>query len=106
MAFMHNRLRGSTWIALLCASLPAYAQVPLVVTAELTYRAPGRGPKPDFSPKGTQIKLTDLPSDAPLPEGSTRPAKTGIMEVGPGPKSWIAILATADAAHPRDLCRL
>jgi thiol-disulfide isomerase/thioredoxin len=64
------------------------------------------GPRPDFSPYGTQVKLSGLPAGAPLPEGAARPAKTGTLQVGPDQRSWIKILATADSAHPRDLCRL
>ena len=73
---------------------------------DLAYHAPGNGPKPDFSPYGTQVRLSDLPADAPLPEGAARPARTGTLQIGPDQKSWIDILATADSAHPRDLCRL
>src|SRR5262249_38511098 len=34
------------------------------------------------------------------------PAKIGTVQIGPDRKSWLNILATADSAHPRDLCRL
>src|SRR4051812_27570460 len=47
-----------------------------VLTASLEYHAPVAGlPKPNFSPKGTQIPLTPIPASATLPPGSTRPAK-------------------------------
>jgi thiol-disulfide isomerase/thioredoxin len=91
---------------LLAAAYPAAGQQERIVRVDLAYHAPGNGPKPDFSPYGTPVKLSDLPADAPLPEGATRPAKTGTLHVGPDQKSWIDILATADSAHPQDLCRL
>jgi thiol-disulfide isomerase/thioredoxin len=77
-----------------------------VVRAELSYRAPGNGPAPNFSPKGTQVRLADLPAGAPLPQGAFRPARTGTLEIGPNEKTWVGILASADPGHPKDLCRL
>jgi len=77
-----------------------------VIHAELTYGAPGNGPAPNFSPKGTQVALTDLAAGVPLPPGAVRPAKIGTMPIGPGRKSWMEVMATADADHPADLCRL
>src|SRR4051812_49349930 len=78
-----------------------------VISATLEYHAPVAGlPKPNFSPKGTQIALTPVAASAALPPGSTRPAKTGTIKVGPDAKSWIPILVTADAEHPTDLTRL
>ena len=91
---------------LLAAACPAAGQQERIVRVDLVYQAPGNGPKPDFSPYGTQVKLSDLPADAPLPEGAARPAKIGIVQVGPGQKAWIKILTATDSAHPRDLCRL
>ena len=42
---------------------------PQVVRVPLEYRRPVTGqPKPNFSPKGMQVPLTELPSDAALPE--------------------------------------
>ena len=93
-------------IALLLVAAPLFAQPERIVHADLAYQAPNGGTAPNFSPYGTQVKLTDLPAGAPLPEGAARPAKTGTLQIGPGQKSWISILATADAAHPQDLCRL
>jgi thiol-disulfide isomerase/thioredoxin len=90
----------------LAAAYPATGQQEKIVRVDLAYQAPGSGPKPDFSPYGTQVKLSDLPAAASLPEGASRPAKTGTLQVGPDQKSWIGILATADSAHPQDLCRL
>ena len=44
--------------------------------------------------------LTDVAAGVTLPAGAVRPAKTGVMKIGPSEKSWIPVLATADAAHP------
>jgi hypothetical protein len=78
-----------------------------VVTATLDYQAPIAGqPKPNFSPKGTQVSLTPIAASAALPAGSIRPAKKGTVKVGPDAKGWIPILVTADSAHPADLTRL
>jgi thiol:disulfide interchange protein DsbD len=77
-----------------------------IVRVNLAYQAPGIGPRPDFSPYGTQVRLSDLPPDVPVPEGAAHPAKTGTIQIGPSPASWVKILATADSAHPHDLCRL
>jgi thiol:disulfide interchange protein DsbD len=100
-------LRAPAWFGILfAATYPMAGQPERIVQVDLAYRAPGNGPKPDFSPYGTQVKLSDLPADAQLPEGAVRPAKTGTLQAGPGQQSWIAILATADSAHPQDLCRL
>jgi thiol-disulfide isomerase/thioredoxin len=82
---------------------PAAAQV---VRADLKYAAPGTGPAPNFSPKGTQVALADAPAGFPLPEGASRPAKTGTMKIGPGESARMRILVTAEAAHPNDLCRV
>jgi thiol-disulfide isomerase/thioredoxin len=88
------------------AAMPANAQQRLV-TATLDYHAPVSGaPAPNFSPKGTQVSLTPIGATAALPAGSTRPAKTGMVKVGPDAKGWIPILVTADADHPHDLTRL
>src|SRR5580704_11034678 len=91
---------------LVAAVYPVAAQQERIVRVDLAYQAPGNGPAPNFSPYGTQVKLSDLPAGAPLPEGAARPAKTGTVQVGPDQKSWIKVLATADSAHPQDLCRL
>ena len=88
------------------AAPPVAGQPERIVGVGLTYQAPGVGPTPNFSPYGTQVELSDLPANAPLPEGSSRPAKTGTLQVGPDQRSWIKILVTADSAHTQDLCRL
>jgi thiol-disulfide isomerase/thioredoxin len=99
--------RASAWLGVFLAAVyPVAGQQERVIHVDLAYRAPGNGPKPDFSPYGTQVELTDVPADAQLPDGAARPARTGTLRVGPGRESWIQILATADSSHPRDLCRL
>lgn len=78
-----------------------------VITVPLTYHAPdGKGPRPNFSPKGTQVSLTPLPDGQALPRGAVRPAMRGMIQVGPDRASWIPVLATASAAHPADLSQL
>ena len=72
----------------------------------LAYKAPGDGPAPNFSPKGTQVQLTPVDANFVLPADAVLPAKTGLIKVGPGEASWIQVLATADADHPADLTRL
>jgi thiol-disulfide isomerase/thioredoxin len=100
-------MRVTLWLGILLATAyPAVGQPERMVHVELAYRAPGNGPTPNFSPYGTKVPLSDLPADAQLPEGAIRPARTGTLQIGPDRKSWIGILATADSAHPRDLCRL
>jgi len=84
----------------------AGAEAQQVVRVDLAYRAPGNGPAPNFSPKGTQVPLVDLAAIAPLPEGAVRPARTGTIKVGPGEASWMGVLATADADNPKDFCRV
>lgn len=91
---------------LLAASCPVSAQPERIVRVELAHRAPGKGPTPNFSPKGTQVKLSDLSAGAPLPEGAARPARSGTIQIGPDDKAWIKILATSDSDHPHDLDRL
>jgi tetratricopeptide (TPR) repeat protein len=88
------------------ATPPVAGQPERIVHVGLTYQAPGVGPTPNFTPYGTQVELSDLPANAQLPKGSSRPAKTGTLQVGPDQRSWVKILVTADSAHPRDLCRL
>jgi thiol-disulfide isomerase/thioredoxin len=95
------------WFCGLAVAGLAYGQPERIVRVDLTYRAPVAGqPKPNFSPKGTQVALSDWPEGTPLPEGAARPARTGVMQVGPGADSWMKILVTADTSHPLDLCRL
>ena len=77
-----------------------------LIKVDLTYAAPGNGPAPNFSPKGTQVALKDVGPTDPLPPGAARPAKRGTIEVGPGRTSWIPVLATATTANPKDLTQL
>jgi hypothetical protein len=103
----NRRARGRivvTAVAALAAAGMAHAQP--VVTAQLSYQAPGTGPRPNFSPKGTQVPLIDAPAALALPAGSMRPARIGTIKIGPGEASWIRVLAAADADHPKDLCRI
>jgi thiol-disulfide isomerase/thioredoxin len=73
---------------------------------DLAYRSPADGPGPNFSAAGSAARLTDVPAETRLAEGAIRPAKSGTLQIGPDHESWFPILATADAAHPKDLCRL
>src|SRR5215204_4528250 len=86
--------------------MPALADQGRVITVPLAYHAPGTGPKPNFSPKGTQVALTAVPPKQPLPNGARHPAKTGMLQVGPSRSSWIPVLATASEKHPADLTQL
>jgi thiol-disulfide isomerase/thioredoxin len=87
------------------AQKPQNAQQVIRVT--LDYAAPSDGrPKPNFSPKGTQVALTEIAPNAPLPPGAVRPARKGMLRVGPAKASWIPILVTASAEHPNDLVQL
>ncbi len=102
---MHHSLTSSL-LLLLAAAVPAVAQDQLV-RAPLAYGAPGEGrPTPNFSPKGTQVPLSPVATSTRLPAGALRPAKRGVIKVGPDQRSWIPVLATACAGHPRDLCQL
>ena len=77
-----------------------------VVTVPLEYRAPGPGPTPNFSPAGTKVTLSDLPSSEPLPEGAVRPARKGVLQVGPSRDSWISVLAAASKPYSNDLTQV
>ena len=100
------KYRFAGLVALLAAGAAQPAAQDHVVRVPLAYRAPGEGPTPNFSPRGTQVQLTATPADAPLPTGSVQPAKTGVIMLGADRSSWIPVLATASVEHPRDLCRL
>ena len=105
---MAKTLRRAGAMAAVVTALSAAgsAQAQQVVTAQLSYQAPGGGPRPNFSPKGTQVPLSDAPAAVALPAGSTRPARIGTIRIGPGETSWVRVLAAADADHPKDLCRI
>jgi thiol-disulfide isomerase/thioredoxin len=92
-------------VALAASGACAVAE-PTEITVPLTYHAPGDGPKPNFSPKGTQVTLTAAADSAALPPGAVRPAKQGMLQVGPARDSWIPVLATASTAHPSDLTQI
>jgi thiol-disulfide isomerase/thioredoxin len=104
---VRTRARVLLLVAALLPGCPAVASAQAqVVHAEMSYRAPGTGPAPNFSPKGTQVALSEIASGTTLPAGAARPAKTGTIKVGPNERSWVGILVSADPEHPRDLCRL
>jgi thiol-disulfide isomerase/thioredoxin len=93
-------------VAVLACLAPVVAQSKLIKVS-LEYRAPADGkPSPNFSPKGTQVRLTDLGPAVALPPGAVRPARKGMIEIGPIQSSWVGVLATASAEHPADLCQL
>src|SRR4051812_16952205 len=94
-------------LAILAGLTPIAAQSTTIIKVALEYRAPADGkPSPNFSPKGTQVTLTDLAPSAKLPPGAVRPARSGTIEIGPGKASWMNVLATASNDHPSDLCQL
>jgi len=76
------------------------------ISVEMTAGVRGSGPSPNFSPKGTQVPLTDLAAGAALPDGALRPAKAGTLKIGTSERAWVPVLVTADAAHPAEFCRL
>ena len=94
-------------VAALVGSIQLTSAQGKVIRVALEYRAPGDGkPNPNFSPKGTQVKLTDLPASAMIPTGAVRPVRSGVIEVGPDKSAWIPVLAASDASCPKDLCQL
>ena len=76
-----------------------------VLRVDLAYRAPGSGPSPNFSPKGSMVPLTDVAVHVALPDGANRPAKSGSITIGSSDRAAVPLLATADPACPKDLCR-
>jgi len=78
-----------------------------VIHVPLEYRAPVEGkPATNFSPKGTQVALTELPASDALPPGAVRPARKGTIPLGPRGTAGIQVLMTASPQCPPDLCRL
>jgi thiol-disulfide isomerase/thioredoxin len=77
-----------------------------VHTVPLTYNAPSEDLQPNFSPIGTRVALSELPADQDLPAGAVHPARRGVIQVGPGPESWIPLLLTATADEPGAFTRL
>lgn len=80
-----------------CAEQPDQSNV---FTVPLSYNTPGEGPRPNFSPIGTRVALTDVPADQTLPPGSVHPARQGMIQIGPTEASWIPLLLTATADEP------
>ncbi len=106
---MTNHLIATTVMAVLAvAAVRCDGQsTPQIIGVDLSYAAPTAGaPRPNFSPKGTQVALTPVGATMSLPSGALRPAKTGVIEVGPDSTAWIPVLLTASADHPSDLTRL
>ncbi|MBL0169951.1 MAG: thioredoxin family protein [Gemmatimonadaceae bacterium] len=98
------RITLQAFLALGASSVAAQSKP---IRVELAYAAPVDGkPKPNFSPKGTQIALSNVSAVTILPTGAVRPAKQGSIMVGPDKASWIPVLAAASAEHPSDLCQL
>ena len=92
--------------AVFAASSSLVADQSNLITVPLTYHAPGTGPRPNFSPKGTQVALIPVGTSESLPRGAARPAKKGRLQVGPTRDSWIEVLVTASEAYPSDLTQL
>jgi thiol-disulfide isomerase/thioredoxin len=103
---MRTLLTPIILMATLAVTQPGLKGQTSVISVPLTYHAPDSGPKPNFSPKGTQVTLAMAPADLALPPGAVKPAKKGTLQVGPGRDSWIPILVTASATHPQDLTQL
>jgi thiol-disulfide isomerase/thioredoxin len=93
-------------------AVPAPSAAQQIVHVKLDYRGGRDGVtiKPNFSPKGTQVSLKPVSPSFVLPEGAARPAKTGVIKVGPDKRSWLPVLATAlpssVGSHPADLVAL
>jgi thiol-disulfide isomerase/thioredoxin len=94
------------WLAGCAGGGPAASAEEPVYTVALAYDAPGEGPAPNFSPKGTQAPLTPVAAEAALPAGAARPAMITTLPLGPDRGAWMPVMATADATHPADLTRL
>lgn len=91
-------------ITTVTTALPAQEQV---IRVPLAYRAPVEGaPRPNFSPKGMQVPLTPVAARTALPAGAVRPAKRGMLQLGPDSSTWIPVLAAASATHRQDLVQL
>ena len=99
-------LHASACASIVAAGTWTTAAQSNVVTVPLEYRAPGPGPTPNFSPAGTKVTLSDLPSSEPLPEGAVRPARKGVLQVGPSRDSWISVLAAASKPYSNDLTQV
>jgi thiol-disulfide isomerase/thioredoxin len=77
------------------------------VRVPLVYHAPVAGePRPNFSPKGTQVVLTAVAPGEGIPAEAVQPVRRGIMEVGPDSSAWMPVLVSASTEHPADLTQL
>ncbi len=77
------------------------------IRVPLSYHAPVTGePRPNFSPKGTQVALVAVPPGTPLPEGAVQPVRHGMMQVGPDSGAWMPVMVSASAEYPADLTQL
>jgi len=95
---------GTLAVLALAAATPALAAQEQVIRVPLAYRAPVEGaPRPNFSPKGMQVQLAPVAARTALPPGAVRPAKQGMLQLGPDSSAWIPVLATASTAHRQDL---
>jgi thiol-disulfide isomerase/thioredoxin len=103
----HRLLLAAAFVSFAAVAIPPAAAQDAVVRVDLAYRTATTGaPRPNFSPKGMQVPLTAVAEAAQLPAGAVRPAKTGVIKIGPSESSWIPVLATATADYPKDLCQL
>ena len=94
------------FVALLVAGVAQIGAEDQLVRVRLAYKAPGDGPAPNFSPRGTQVPLAPAAADVHLPHGAVQPARTGVIKIGADRSAWIPVLAAASADYPLDLCRL
>src|SRR3954468_18780952 len=102
----HLTVFGTALVVISLSAATALIGQEQIVRVDLAYHAPGTGPAPNFSPYGTQVPLTTIAAGGALPPDATLPAKTGTVKIGPNQQSWLPVLATSDAAHPKDICRL
>ncbi len=76
----------------LAAGMPPLAAQEQLIRVPLAYRAPVDGePRPNFSPKGMQVPLTPVAARLVLPAGAVRPAKRGMLQLGPDSTAWIPV---------------
>ena len=98
---------GIAVVALAALAAAGTVQAQQVITAQLSYQAPGHRPAAELQPEGHPGDAqATAPAAAVLPAGATRPARIGTIKIGLSEASWIRALAAADADHPKDLCRI